>query len=203
MPDNYSSDYQAGGLDYGDNGAPVGTLGGIFGRLRNNWNGTTAQNIFNMQEAEKARVFSSAEAAKNRDWQEMMSNTAYQRAVADMQAAGLNPAAIGADGASTPAGAVATPTAATAANNYKQGGGILSIIGTVARLALSKALFAKFAGSALSAAQHGETVSKSLANVAAKEATSAGKLNRALESQKLMNEEALRIRKAHDAKFGF
>lgn len=48
------------------------------------------------------------QAAANRDFQERMSNTSYQRAVADMKKAGINPmlaAKVG--GASTPGGAVA------------------------------------------------------------------------------------------------
>ncbi|QCQ85002.1 DNA pilot protein [Blackfly microvirus SF02] len=64
--------------------------------------GSSAANNATMQ-------FNSQEAKANRDWQERMSNTAYQRAMADMRAAGLNPIlAYQQGGAGTPPGGQAS-----------------------------------------------------------------------------------------------
>lgn len=58
----------------------------------------------------KAMEFNAAEAAKNRDWQKMMSDTAHQREIKDLQAAGLNPvlSAMGGQGAAVTSGATAS-----------------------------------------------------------------------------------------------
>lgn len=67
------------------------------------------QGVYNHIEQQTAMSYNSAEAARNRAWQEQMSNTSYQRAIEDMRKAGINPIlAYTQGGASTPSGAQGT-----------------------------------------------------------------------------------------------
>lgn len=68
-------------------------------------------NQVNSNNMKEVMAYNAAEAQKNRDWQEMMSNTAYQRAVKDMKAAGINPILAAGSAASTPQGSFATSNA--------------------------------------------------------------------------------------------
>lgn len=65
------------------------------------------QNAFQVAQNAKAMAFSSDQARINRQWQEYMSDTAHQREVSDLLAAGLNPILAANSGASTPSGSMA------------------------------------------------------------------------------------------------
>lgn len=82
------------------------TSGQIFNSIMNKYTGAGLTGA-----EHEANQFTAQQAQEQRNWEEEMSNTAFQRQVADMQAAGVNPALAmtgGASGASTPSGSSAT-----------------------------------------------------------------------------------------------
>lgn len=89
--------------------------------LQYNSNEAQINRDFQQDSADRAMAFSSAEAAANREWQQMMSSTAHQREMLDLQKAGLNPILAANNGAS--AGSGATASSAQAAGHAASSSG--------------------------------------------------------------------------------
>lgn len=71
-----------------------------------NFFSSRATNRANVSIADKTTAANMAEAQKNREFQERMANTSYQRGIADLEKAGLNPLLAIKGGADSPSGAV-------------------------------------------------------------------------------------------------
>lgn len=92
---------------------------GSFGGAVLQYYGQKEANQMTRDSAREANWANAEEAEKNRKYQTEMSNTAHQRAVADLKKAGLNPLLAANQSASTPAGSAGTNSGYKAESNVQ------------------------------------------------------------------------------------
>lgn len=137
----------------GNDPTSMGNSGSFF----NDLTGVTTQNAYNSAEAAKQRAFeqserlavqdyNSAEAAKARDFNMMMDSTRYQRTMADLQSAGVNPMALFMNGGAGVGGSGSISAASSSVgsgSSASNGGNSASAVGGIIRALTSLLKVAK------------------------------------------------------------
>ena len=102
------------------------------------------QEDFQREQNEQAQAWSASEAAKQREWQEYMSNTAAQRQVQDYIKAGLNPVlAASLGGSSTPSGSTGTAFSSQGSFTPADTSGLNGIVSLLGKIIESNSAMAR------------------------------------------------------------